>query len=173
MEIKGPGFKLREWYLNDAISLQQQANNPQVAACLLDRFPNPYTLSDAVGWINSKQNQNPVVNFAIAVEGKVVGGIGLDFRADIYHKTPLIGYWLGEDYWGRGIMPKAVKLITQYAFSQLDIICIQAFILSKNPKSMRVLEKAGYEKQGILKQSVIKAGQIYDEHVYAVFKPAV
>ncbi|WP_158825600.1 GNAT family N-acetyltransferase [Mucilaginibacter lacusdianchii] len=173
MEINGTGFVLRGWYLEDAISLQQHANNPNVTACVLDRFPNPYTLNDAVIWVNSKQNQNPMVNFAIAVDNKVVGGIGLDFRTDVYRKTPLIGYWLGEDYWGRGIMPEAVKLVTQYAFNELDIICILAFVLSKNPKSMRVLEKAGYTKQGIIKQSVIKADEIYDEHVYGINKPAL
>lgn len=170
MELIGDKFILRGWYPDDAISLQHHANNPNVAVCLLDRFPNPYTLSDAVNWINAKQYQDPIINFAIAIEGKVVGGIGLDFRTDIYRKTPLIGYWLSESYWGHGIMPQAVKLFTQYAFTNLDIICIQAFILSKNPKSMRVLEKAGYEKQGILRQSIIKSGEICDEHVYAAFK---
>ncbi|MBS7565943.1 GNAT family N-acetyltransferase [Mucilaginibacter sp. Bleaf8] len=170
MQIAGDGFVLREWYLEDAISLQQQANNPNVAACLLDRFPHPYTLSDAVGWLNTKIKQNPMVNFAIDVDGSAVGGIGLEMRQDVYRKTPLLGYWLGEDYWSRGIMPKAIRLITEYAFAQLDIICIQACILSKNPRSMRVLEKAGYQKQGILQRSVIKHEQIYDEHVYATFK---
>jgi RimJ/RimL family protein N-acetyltransferase len=117
-----------------------------------------------------KINEEPVTNFAIEVNGEVAGVIGLDFRADVYRKTPLIGYWLSEQYWGRGIIPEAVKLITAYGFNNLDIICIQAAILSKNPKSMRVLEKAGYIKQGVLKGSVIKNNEILDEHVYAAYK---
>ena len=116
-----------------------------------------------------KINEEPVTNFAIEVNGEVAGVIGLDFRADVYRKTPLIGYWLSEQYWGRGIIPEAVKLITAYGFNNLDIICIQAAILSKNPKSMRVLEKAGYIKQGVLKGSVIKNNEILDEHVYAAY----
>lgn len=170
MQIAGDGFVLREWYLEDAISLQQQANNPKVAAYLLDRFPYPYTLTDAVSWLNTKIQQVPMLNFAIDVEGKAVGGIGLEMRQDVYRKTPLLGYWLGESYWGRGIMPQAIKLITNYAFTELDVICIQACILSKNPNSMRALEKAGYQKQGVLQRSVIKNGQVYDEHIYATFK---
>ena len=169
MELIGSSFELRRWQHDDVASLQHHANNPNVAACLLDRFPSPYTMQDAVNWVNDKANQDPLINFVIAVNGEAVGGIAVDFRQDVYRKTPLLGYWLSEDYWGRGIMPEAVKLLTAYAFENLDIICIQAGILGCNPKSMRVLEKAGYEKQGILKQSVIKGGKIWDEHVYAAF----
>ncbi|MFA6086350.1 GNAT family N-acetyltransferase [Mucilaginibacter sp.] len=170
MEIKGTGFTLRKWRTEDAPSLQKHADNVNVSACLLDRFPSPYTLQDAETFIAMKINEEPVTNFAIEVNGEVAGVIGLDFRADVYRKTPLIGYWLSEQYWGRGIIPEAVKLITAYGFNNLDIICIQAAILSKNPKSMRVLEKAGYIKQGVLKGSIIKNNEILDEHVYATYK---
>jgi len=171
MELTAETFILRNWLLTDAESLQHHANNPKVAGCLLDRFPNPYTMKDAVDWVTFNQDQNPVVNFAIAVDNSVVGGIGLEFRADIYRKTPLLGYWLSESYWDRGIMTEAVKLITQYAFEQLDVICIQANPLSKNTKSVRVLEKAGYQQQGIIKQSVIKDGEVMDEYIFANQKP--
>jgi ribosomal-protein-alanine N-acetyltransferase len=170
MELRASTFVLRPWHLSDAESLQRHANNPKVAGCLLDRFPSPYTMKDAVDWVTFNQNQNPVVNFAIAVDGHVVGGIGFDFRTDIYRKTPLVGYWLSEEYWGRGIMPEALKLVTNYAFEQLDVICIQANPLSKNSKSVRVLEKAGYSQQGIIKQSIIKDGEIMDEYIFAIQK---
>jgi ribosomal-protein-alanine N-acetyltransferase len=172
MELTGSGFVLRPWQLGDALSLQQHANNFNVSAYLLDHFPFPYTLPDAVSWLNSQlQNPGPTSNFAITINGKAVGGIGMEFRHDVYRKTSLIGYWLSEDYWGRGIMPQAVKLMTDYAFANLDLICIQAGVLSANPKSMRVLEKAGYEKQGVLRKCVIKRGEVMDEHVYAAFIP--
>jgi RimJ/RimL family protein N-acetyltransferase len=170
MKIKGTGFTLRKWRTDDAPSLQKHANNVNVSACLLDRFPSPYTIEDAEAFIAMKIDEEPVTNFAIEINGEVAGVIGLDFRADVYRKTPLLGYWLSEQYWGRGIVPEAVKLITHYGFNNLDIICIQAAILSKNPKSMRVLEKAGYIKQGVLKGSIIKNNEILDEHVYAAYK---
>jgi RimJ/RimL family protein N-acetyltransferase len=116
------------------------------------------------------QNQDPTVIFSIVVDGKVVGGIGLELRNDVYSKAPLIGYWLGEEYWGRGIMPEAVKLVTKYAFDALDIVRLQAGIFSNNPRSMRVLEKAGFTMEGILKSSIIKKGVILDEHIYALVK---
>ncbi|WP_345949910.1 GNAT family protein [Mucilaginibacter sp. PAMB04274] len=171
MELMGSGFVLRPWHLEDALSIQHHADNPNVSAFLADRFPYPYTLDDAMSWVNLMQNQNPLVNFVIAVDGKAVGGIALEMRQDVHQKTPLLGYWLGEAYWGKGIMPEAVKLITNYAFAHLDIICIQAFIFSGNPASMRVLEKAGYEKQGVIKHSIVKRGKIWNEHVYAMLNP--
>ncbi|OKS88941.1 GNAT family N-acetyltransferase [Mucilaginibacter polytrichastri] len=141
MRLQGSKFSLRTWQKADAPSLQKHADNINVSGFLLDRFPNPYTLVDAAAFINTRLGQQPTVNFAIDIEGEVIGGIGLEFRQDVYRKTPLLGYWLSEQYWGQGIMPEAVKLITNYAFEQLEVICIVAYALSKNPKSMRVLER--------------------------------
>jgi RimJ/RimL family protein N-acetyltransferase len=168
--LQGNGFILRGWKKGDEISLQRNADNPNVARFLTDRFPSPYTKASAIYWVDSQLYQNPLTNFAIVIDNEVVGGIGLEFREDIYRKTALLGYWLSEYLWGRGIMPEAVRLITDYAFKDLDILRIQAGVLSKNPSSIRVLEKAGYTKEGILKNSVIKNNEIMDEHLYAICK---
>lgn len=170
MEIKGSKFTLRHWQSADAPALQKHANNPKVPAYLLDRFPSPYSLADAEAFIDLMLNQLTITNFAIEINGEVAGGIGLDFRADVYRKSPLIGYWLSEQYWGHGIMTEVVKLVTDYAFNNFDVICVLALIFSKNTGSMRVLEKAGYVQQGVIKQSVIKAGEIMDEHIYAAYR---
>jgi RimJ/RimL family protein N-acetyltransferase len=170
MELKGTGFILRGWKKGDEVSLQKHANNPKVAAYLMDRFPLPYTMKDALNWINFVIDQDPLINFAITIDNLVVGGIGLEPREDVYCKTTNIGYWLGEELWGRGIMPEAVKLVTEYAFSHFDFIRIQACVYSKNPASMRVLEKAGYMKEAVLKNAVVKNNVIMDEHIYAILK---
>jgi len=170
MELKGTGFTLRGWNLNDAASLQKHADNPKISAFLMDRFPYPYTMEKAVEWVNSLQEQHPFVNFAIDVDDQVVGGLGFELKDDVYRKTASIGYWLGEDYWGRGIMTRAVSLGVDYAFSNLDVIRIQAGILSKNPTSMRVLEKAGFIKEAVMRNAVIKNNVIMDEHLYAILK---
>jgi ribosomal-protein-alanine N-acetyltransferase len=169
MQLYGSGFTLRPWMIDDAPAMQKHADNPNVYDFLLDRFPKPYTLNDAIAFINSRPNI-PGLHLTIEVDGEAVGALGIELRGDVYRKTPLLGYWLSEAHWGKGIMPGAVKLITTHAFNSLDIICIQACVLSKNPKSMRVLEKAGYEKQGILRQSVIKNEGVFDEYVYAAYK---
>jgi RimJ/RimL family protein N-acetyltransferase len=168
--LQGNGFILRGWKKGDEISLQRNADNPNVARYLTDRFPSPYTMASAEYWVDAHLYQNPMINFAIVIDDEIIGGIGLEFREDVYRKTALLGYWLSEHLWGKGIMPEAVRLITDYAFKNLDILRIQAGVLSKNPSSMRVLEKAGYIREGVLKNSVIKHGQVMDEHLYAMLK---
>jgi ribosomal-protein-alanine N-acetyltransferase len=170
MELKGNGFVIRGWKKGDEISLQKHADNPNVSGNLMDRFPSPYTMEAAIWWVNSLVGQDPLINFAITIDDKVVGGIGLEMREDVYRKTALLGYWLSEELWGKGMMTEAVKLFTAYAFSNLDIIRIQAGVLSKNPASMRVLEKAGYVKEGISRNAIIKNNEVLDEHIYAILK---
>jgi RimJ/RimL family protein N-acetyltransferase len=170
MRIEASKFCIRTWLNGDAASLQKHANNVNISKYLFDRFPYPYQLSDAEKFISSKLEQDPVVNFAIEINGEVAGGIGLELRQDVYRKTPLLGYWLSEEYWGEGIMPEAVKLVTDYAFDTLGMICIIANTFGNNPKSMKVLEKAGVVRQGIIKQCAIKYGEVLDEHVFALHR---
>ncbi len=170
MELQGQGFKLRGWQIDDVESLQKHADNPNIFAFLFDRFPHPYTTEAAIEWITARLTQDPILNFAIDVDGKVMGVIGLDLRADIYRKAPLLGYWLSETLWGQGIMPQAIKLITAYAFTNLDIVRVQAGVLSNNPRSMRSLEKAGFVKEGVLRSNIIKNDVILDEHIYGMIK---
>jgi ribosomal-protein-alanine N-acetyltransferase len=170
MELHGQGFTIRGWKKGDEISLQKHADNPNISGFLMDRFPAPYTIEAAEFWVGHLLYQDPLINFAITINDEVVGGIGLELREDVYRKTALLGYWLSEELWGRGITTEAVKLVTDYAFANLDIIRIQAGVLSKNLASMRVLEKVGYEKEGISKNAIIKNGLVLDEHVYAILK---
>ena len=170
IELKGNGFIIRGWKKGDEVSLQKNANNPKVSACLMDRFPSPYTIEAAINWVDALIGQDPVINFAITIKDEVIGGIGIEPRQDVYRKTAIIGYWLSEELWGRGIMPEAVKLVTEYAFTRLNVIRIQASVYSKNPASMQVLEKAGYVKEGVMRNAVIKSGEILDEHLYAILK---
>ncbi|MBD1363625.1 GNAT family N-acetyltransferase [Mucilaginibacter sp. ZT4R22] len=172
MEIKGTGFTLRNWRLSDAPALQRLADNPKIAANLYNRFPSPYTMEDAEFFIGININEQPPKTFVIDIDGEFAGTIGLTFRDDVFTRSPLFGYWLGEPYWGRGIMSEAAGLVTQYAFQTFDIICLQAGVFSYNPTSMRVLEKTGFIKQGILKGAVFKNGHVLDEHIYMAYPPA-
>jgi RimJ/RimL family protein N-acetyltransferase len=88
----------------------------------------------------------------------------------VHRKSAEIGYWLGEPFWGRGIITKALAAMTKYAFSNFDLIRLYAYVFETNPASMRVLEKAGYKLEGRLRKSVIKDGQILDQMVYAMLK---
>jgi ribosomal-protein-alanine N-acetyltransferase len=168
--LQGTGFKIRAWQSGDEPSLVKNANNKKLFINMRDRFPHPYTMKDAQEWIAIASVQNPLVNFAIEVDGQAVGGIGLVPGSDVFRQSAEIGYWLGESYWGKGIMSQAVRLITQHAFDKFDFIRLHAGVFDWNPASARVLEKAGYQFESRMKKSVVKEGQILDQLNYVALK---
>jgi ribosomal-protein-alanine N-acetyltransferase len=170
MEIQGQGFKLRGWEKDDAEPLQRHADNKNIFDFLFDRFPSPYTMDDAVDFVQGKLEQHPILSFVIEVDGTPAGVIGIEKKEDIYCKSAQLGYWLSEDHWGKGIMTQAVKMAIAYAFTNLDIVRLQSSVNGNNPRSMRVLEKAGFTKDGILKSNIFKNGGILDEHIYGIVK---
>jgi [ribosomal protein S5]-alanine N-acetyltransferase len=168
MELKFDKFTIRNWRAGDEASLVHHANNRKIWRNLRDRFPYPYKLEDALWWIDFANSENPVVSFAIAVDGEAVGGIGLLLRDDIYRLSAEIGYWLGEKYWGRGIVSEAVRGFSNYAFANFEIYRLYAEVFEWNPASMRVLEKAGFQMEGRLRKCVIKDGQVIDVCLYSM-----
>ena len=163
-------FVLRKWQPGDERSLTENANNRKVWINLRDMFPHPYRMRNAREWVRCAGPQNPITNFAIVVNEQAVGGIGLTLKDDIYCKSAEIGYWLGEPYWNRGIITEAVRVITEYGFTQVDLCRISAGIMEWNPASGRVLEKCGYILEARLKKNITKAGKTIDELVYAMVR---
>lgn len=168
VQIKGAGFCLRQWLLSDEASLIRYADNPRVSQFLSDRFAYPYEVEYARKWLNHQTQKTIIDNLVIDIDGELVGGIGIEFRQDIFRKTALIGYWLGEPFWGKGMMTDVVRLMVNYCFENFDLARIQAGVFDGNPASMRVLEKAGFIKEGIAKKALYKFGLFADEHVYAI-----
>lgn len=158
---------IRKFRRNDKYRMAEIANNMKIAINLRDAFPYPYSLEDARKFINMCLRIKPYQIFAIEFEGEYVGNIGLHKQDDVYRKTAELGYFIGEQYWNRGITPRAVNLICEYGFRELDVIKIYSGVFSFNTASQRVLEKCGFEREAVLKSSVIKNGKIYDEFRYA------
>jgi ribosomal-protein-alanine N-acetyltransferase len=155
----------------DIPKIAKLANNKKVWDNLRDYMPYPYSESDASSFVNQVKNENPAVTFAIEYNNEFCGFTGLKLQTDVYKKSAEIGYWLGEPFWGKGIMTKAVKLLTAYAFSEsFDFVRLYAGVFDYNAASMRVLEKNGYEKEGISQKHIFKNGKIYDEHRYFILK---
>jgi RimJ/RimL family protein N-acetyltransferase len=163
-------FRLRPWRSGDEASLAEHANNYKIWLNLRDTFPNPYTRQDARTWVQYANTFPNSLNLAIEVGGAACGGAGLLFQADIYRRSAEIGYWLGEAYWNRGITTAAVKLLSTYAFGHYDICRLYAGIFEYNLASMRVLEKAGYQREAVHRQALTKNGRTLDEHLYTLLK---
>ena len=171
MELKLKKCSIRLWQPGDERSLVQHANNYKVWRNVRDRFPHPYTIGDAHAWVEYVAGEQPRTNFAIAVDGTAVGGIGLALQSDIYRRSAEIGYWLGELFWGRGIMTEAVHVFTDWGFANFSDLCrIYAGVLEWNPASRRVLEKAGFQFEARLRKAVTKDGQTMDDFIYAAIR---
>lgn len=165
-------FKLRAWRAEDAKSLAQAANNPNIAKNLRNVFPNPYTLEDAVWYVNdciSKEGKNQITR-AIEVDGKAVGSVGVFVKDDVYEKSAELGYWLSEDDWRQGIMSRAVVMICKEAFETFDIIRIFAEPFTDNVGSRGVLEKSGFTYEGTMRSGVYKNGEIHSYCMYSILR---
>jgi RimJ/RimL family protein N-acetyltransferase len=164
-------FELREWRLTDVKSLAENANDIELWNNLRDFIPNPYSEKDAEEFIKTVSSQeNPKTILAICVDGKAVGCIGIILQNDVERISAELGYWLGKKYWGKGIMTEAIKQMTKYAFTNFPIHKIYATPFDFNIGSQRVLQKAGFEREAILKQAAIKNGKIIDLHYYGLIK---
>jgi len=173
MKIKFGEYMIRDWKKSDAEAISHYADNPNVAIRLRDRFPCPYTIYDAEGFLAAVSRQDPRTAFAIATRHEAIGGIGLDLGSDVYRFTAELGYWLGEPFWGKGIMTEAVSRFTTWAFEQLKLYRIYANVFATNTASARVLEKAGFEFEGCLRAGVFKDGQILDQLLFARIKDGI
>ena len=169
MENQLPRRPVRPWRAGDATSLVRHANNRAVWQNVRDRFPHPYTASDAKKWLDAQESAElPLVNFAIDLDGEAVGGVGLVTGTDVESRTAEIGYWLGEEVWGRGLATAAVGSISRYAFESLEMIRVFAAVFDFNPASARVLEKAGFVREGVMRDAAIKEGRVVSMVVYGM-----
>ncbi len=173
MRIEFGEYRIRDWVDGDAQSVARYANNRNIARWLRDAFPCPYTSSDAQAFLSVVAVQEVRTTFALATAEEAIGGIGLQFGADIHRFTAELGYWLGEPFWGRGIMTDAVRLFTGWAFESFAIHRIHAQPFTSNRASVRVLEKAGFQREGCLRASAFKEGRIMDQFLYARIKDGI
>lgn len=170
LTLRTPGAILRPWREDDALSLVRYADNPRVSGCMRDGFPSPYTQDDARRFIAMATSPGHALLLAVEVAGEAAGGIGIHPLCDVYRRTAEIGYWLGEPFWGKGIITDAVRALVPVVFQQTDLIRIQAGVFSGNSASMRVLEKAGFSREAVHRNAVTKKEVVMDEVVYVRFR---
>ncbi len=148
MELKLHGAVIRSWMMADAEAMARYANNRKIAVNLRDAFPQPYSIEDAKRFLEFLAREQPEVTFAIATTTEAIGCIGLRLGTDVHRKTAELGYWLGEPFWGRGLMTEAVAALSRWALENLELNRIYAEPFANNPASARVLEKRGSRARG-------------------------
>lgn len=155
------------WDDNHVEQLPGIANNPKIATNMADRFPSPYLMEDAAHFVLQMKSLGNRTSWAIELNGVLAGGIGLNARTGSALHTAGLVYWLGEEFWGKGIASLAVKGVAAHAFEQLSLARIETTVFDWNHASARVLEKCGFTKEGTLKSSFIKNGEIVSRHLFS------
>jgi len=170
IELRPRSCLVREFRSDDAASLARHGNNRKVWLNLRDLFPHPYTEAHAAGYIAHVRMRPEILSFAIEVGGEAVGGISLRRGEDIERFTAELGYWLGEEFWGRGITTDAIEQVTGRGFATHGLIRIFAVPFTRNVASCRVLEKNGYAREGVMRQSAFKDEVFEDQYLYAALR---
>lgn len=165
------GCEVRSWRTDDAKSLARHANNRQIWLNLRDIFPHPYSLDDARQFLSVMTAQSPELAYCIAAGGQAIGGIGLKPACDVERYSAEIGYWLGEEFWGRGIATAAIRAVTRHGVETLGLNRVFALPYARNDPSCFALRKAGYVCEGRLQASAFKDGQWEDQLMFAWVKP--
>lgn len=136
-------------------------------------LPYPYLTEHALIWMEnhlSDFNHNKRFELAITdkITGKLYGAIALSHHQTFNHGE--LAYWIGEEYWGNGYATEAAKALIEFAFSAKNYNKVFARSFDSNPASMRVIEKTGMKKEGLLKQHVRKDGKYIDLVCYGILK---
>lgn len=161
---------IRTWRPEDRYQLADLLNNPNIQNNLRDGLPFPYTADDAGEYISSMLSADPDKTFAFAVTANdlLVGSIGVFRQDNIHARTAEMGYYIGEPYWGKGLATSAVKQTCRFIFERTDILRIFAEPFAHNLASCRVLEKAGFQLEGVLRSNAVKNGAVLDMKLYAL-----
>ena len=167
--------RIRKWKLSDAKDLAAALSNKKVQDNLRDGLPYPYTEQDGKEFISAmlSADESETFAFAITVDNMVIGSIGIFRQGNIHRQTAELGYYIAEEYWGKGIMTEAVKQICEYVFAKSDIIRIYAEPFANNIASCRVLEKVGFQYEGTLRSNAVKNGKVIDMEMYSLLKAEI
>jgi len=168
MQLTTDRCRIRDWQPADKPALVRLANDRAVWRNLTHLFPHPYTDASADEWFAILAGLREVTYWAIEVDGALAGGIGLELGEGVHVRRARLGYWLGQPFWGRGIATAAVRAVTAFALPAWSLCRIEAAVFAWNPASARVLEKAGFTREGVLRRSVFKDGQVIDSILYAL-----
>lgn len=172
MKLTGTRCVVRSWRMDDADAVVRHANNINVARQLRDRFPHPYTRANAMAFLKLAVSTSDTSNLAIDVNGEAAGAIGYVRGTDVERYSAEVGYWLGETYWRQGITSEALVLLSEHAFSAVNLLRVFALPFADNLGSIRVLEKAGYVREATLRSSSVKFGKPRDQALYVRINPA-
>jgi RimJ/RimL family protein N-acetyltransferase len=168
----GATVTLAPWRIEHAPELVRLANDVEVSRYLLPGFPSPYRRSDAIDWILAQGHREPTMHFAVEEGHRLVGSVGFELGTSERRGSAFVGYFIGRDFWGRGLATDALRTIVEHAFELPGIYRVWANVMAPNVSSMRVLEKAGFTRDAVIRSAIVdRYGNRHDEHIFALIRP--
>lgn len=161
---------LRELIPSDVADLVLQADSRALWRNMTHLFPHPYTYEDGIEWIDRCMQDDPPTSLAITTRGAFAGVCGVSLGSGVGDRAARIGYWLGEEFWGRGLATQALAALLRYVWDTFPIERLQAEVFAWNPASARVLEKNGFQLEGTRRKAIHKDGELIDEWVYSLLR---
>ncbi|KAK1752514.1 acyl-CoA N-acyltransferase [Echria macrotheca] len=174
-----PTCQIRPYHASDVDAVARYANNTNVARRLRPHFPSPYTRADAESWVQhcTSETGTTPTHFVIAdpVTGEFYGSIGIrPMGSGDESRTAELGYWLGEPFWGRGIMSDAAAAFARWAleegYTSQNLLRLEAHIYATNQASRAVVTKAGFVLEGTRRKAGFKHGEVFDIYMYALLR---
>ena len=170
MKIEGNRINLRSIKKSDAETLTELLQDKEISEFTF--IPYPYKLKDAYEFIefaNKENNKNAGLHLSIEDKqtGQIIGGIGLN-AINENHRWGEIGYWLAKKMWGQGIVSQALALMVPYCMDKYDLVRIHAYVRPENPASIKVLEKAGFTQEGLLRKYHFQNNQHHDFYIFSI-----
>lgn len=167
-------IELAEFRPGDKSNLVLYLNDPVIYRNTLT-IPSPYTEADADKWLEmtraNLEKHGRLTNWAIRHrDAGLIGGIGRMVLTGIEGHRDEIGYWLAAPFRGKGIMTEVVGKLSAYLFSSSPLVRIEAHVYEYNPASARLLENAGFQREGVCRKFALKGGQYIDAILLAKIK---
>ena len=166
-ELRGEHLLLRPFGQDDAPALAAIAGQRAIADTMIS-VAHPFDVDMAYAWIEQLGANDRRQSFAVvAADGSLVGYAGLH---DIDHEHGLaeISFWTDPACQGRGFAAQAAQLLLDHAFGGLGLNRVQAFHMTRNPASGRLLARLGFSEEGVMRQRVRKWDRFEDVVIWAL-----
>lgn len=167
--LKGKRVILRRLKHTDAKHIHKHAKHKEIAK--FTELPHPYRLKHAKDFIKDTNKRDNEYSFGIQPkESKEVIGIVTLSKIDSEHKKARIGFWLGKEYHGKGIMSEALPLALDFAFNKLKLNRVSCSVFKDNIASHKLVEKFGFKHEGISRQEEFRFGKYHDTYDYGLLR---
>lgn len=124
-----------------------------------------------IHWVDRRFEHRDSVRWGLALrsDDRVIGTLGFPLFDDRGFRA-VVGYELNRDYWRRGFMSEALQAAIRYAFTELNVNRIEALVLPQNRASIGLLEKTGFQQEGLLREYAFFRGSFHDHYLYSLLK---